>query len=97
MTVIILVGGFVGFLLGLRFKVFVLVPTIGVALMLIAFVGFGRGAGWMAVAMILSALSIQLGYFCGIIAASLFASARSAAARSARTKSIEPIRGVVRR
>ena len=56
-----LIGLGVGVLLGLRFKVLVLIPVTLAAMMLLATAG---NAGWM----LLTAIAIQAGYLLGVIA-----------------------------
>jgi hypothetical protein len=59
------IGLTVGFLLGLRFKVFALIPTILLAVILI---GIG-GISWSnAGQMLLTSAAIQMGYLGGLIA-----------------------------
>jgi hypothetical protein len=63
-----LVGGFV---LGLRFRVLVLVPVILVCIVVIAGVGIALRAGlWpIAIAIIITAFGVQVGYLIGICTA----------------------------
>jgi ABC-type Na+ efflux pump permease subunit len=60
-----LIGLGVGVLLGLRFKVLVLIPVTLAAMMLLATAGLNwSNAGWM----LLTAIAIQAGYLLGVIA-----------------------------
>jgi hypothetical protein len=62
---VVFIGLTVGFLLGLRFKVFVLIPTILLAVILI---GIG-GISWSnAGQMLLTSVALQMGYLGGLIA-----------------------------
>ena len=62
---VVFIGLTVGFLLGLRFKVFVLIPTILLAVILI---GIG-GISWSnAGQMLLTSAALQMGYLGGLIA-----------------------------
>ena len=60
-----LIGLGLGFLLGLRFKVFVLVPVTLAAAMLLTTAGLS--VGWM----LLTAIAIQGGYLLGVVAREL--------------------------
>jgi hypothetical protein len=57
----------IGAVLGLRFKVMVLVPTIAISLIVIALVALTFGSGiWMAVIETVIAVTlVQVGYLCG--------------------------------
>jgi putative Ca2+/H+ antiporter (TMEM165/GDT1 family) len=68
--VLALISFYVGAVLAWRFKVFVLVPTIAVDVIVVAAVGVARGDYvWSIVlAMVLSTISLQLGYLAGAIA-----------------------------
>lgn len=64
-TISLLVGG----VLGLRFNLFILVPTLGVALIMVAVTGMARGDGvWSLMAtMVEVTIFLQLGYFGGTV------------------------------
>ena len=64
------IGTLIGAALGLRFKVFVLFPTVILALAGTAAVGMARAGpmGSVALAMVLAAAALQIGYFAGSIA-----------------------------
>jgi len=66
---LLLTGILVGAALGLRFKVFVLVPATAVALGIVAVgqIAYGQSLGRIAIAMIAIAASIQIGYIGGIV------------------------------
>jgi hypothetical protein len=65
------IGVAVGIALGLRFKVFVLVPAITLAVIFALTVGVARGDnfGLIVLAMVISGVAIQLGYLVGIFLA----------------------------
>jgi hypothetical protein len=67
MMILILTGVLVGAMLGLRLKVFVLVPVFCGALALVAYDGIARGDTlWrLAFSMIMIATALQFGYFLG--------------------------------
>ena len=67
MMLLILTGVLVGAVLGLRLKVFVLVPVICGALVIVVGDGIARGdAIWrLAFSMIMVVTALQLGYFLG--------------------------------
>jgi hypothetical protein len=69
MMILLIMGVLVGVVLGLRFKVFVLVPVICVALAVVVVEGIASGDElWrLALAMIVIATSLQLGYFLGTV------------------------------
>jgi hypothetical protein len=69
MLILMAIGILVGAVLGLRFKVLVLVPVICVALAIVLVDGIARGDGlwWLALAMVVIATSLQLGYILGIV------------------------------
>jgi hypothetical protein len=83
MTLVVISAALLGLALGLRFNVFILVPTTLIGLVAIALgatqadIGFGA----VAVAMILFALVLQVGYFGGI-------SLRGALSAARATKSV---------
>jgi hypothetical protein len=70
MIILILMGVLVGAVLGLRFKAFVLVPVICIALAIVAVGGGARGDDlWqLAGSMIAITVSLQLGYLGGSVA-----------------------------
>jgi hypothetical protein len=57
----------VGAMLGFQFKVFILVPAVGLALAMVAFngVAFEEGTWQLVGTMVVVATSLQLGYFVG--------------------------------
>jgi hypothetical protein len=65
------ISNLVGVVLGLRFNLFVLVPTIGLALTMVAVIGMARGdGGWSLVAtMVVVTTFLQLGYIGGSVLA----------------------------
>jgi hypothetical protein len=67
MTMLIAFSLFFGALLGLRFNVYTLVPTIGVIVGVVVVLGVARiGDLWsLATLLGLAAIGIQLGYLCG--------------------------------
>ena len=64
MVTIALVGVLIGALLSLRWNVLVLFPVIGMALLIVALIGLGRGedAGSLAVDMMVTVTCIEAGY-----------------------------------
>jgi hypothetical protein len=60
----------IGATLGFRFKVLILFPAIGLALLFVASIGVGRGDSGTEVilTMILIAAALQIGYLLGIVA-----------------------------
>ena len=64
----------VGIALGLRFKVLILVPAIGIAEIFALIVGLARGEsfGSIVLAMAVVWLAVQLGYLIGIFLAKRF-------------------------
>lgn len=58
-------------MLGLRFKVLVLVPAIALATILALIIGLARGDGFgsIVLAMVIVGIALQLGYFVGIVLA----------------------------
>lgn len=96
MLTTIAIGGFAGFLLGLRFKAFVLLPSIALALVAVGALGGGHGAGRLALAMVAAALSIQFGYLAGAIVNRLIATAHDRAAQPS-THAVERIQSAIRR
>ena len=69
MIMLMVTGILVGAVLGLRFKVLVVVPVICVELAIVLVDGIARGNGawWTALAMIAIVISTQVGYFTGNI------------------------------
>jgi ethanolamine transporter EutH len=76
---LILIGGTVGVVLGLRYKVFVLIPAMCVALAIVVLdaVAFGDGLGRIALVMFSIATSLQLGYILGGVVASTISPLRT--------------------
>jgi hypothetical protein len=66
---LILIGGTVGVVLGLRYKVFVLIPAMCVALAIVVLdaVAYGDGLRRVVLVMFSIATSLQLGYILGSI------------------------------
>lgn len=62
-----IVGVLLGSVLGFRFKVFVIFPTMSAVFTLISASGLaaGNGARAIALTMVVMTLSVQLGYFAG--------------------------------
>jgi hypothetical protein len=67
----------VGTALGLRFEVFILVPTIGLTLTVVAVAGIASGDGvwWLVATMVLVATFLQLGYIGGDVLRSVIGAA----------------------
>jgi uncharacterized membrane protein len=73
------IGFFVGIVLGQRFKVTAVLPTIAIALVLAIGVGIVRAdtLWWIAVVAAMTATGIQAGYLVGIIVPHVLAVARA--------------------
>jgi hypothetical protein len=70
MLILMMISVLIGVVLGLRFKVFILVPAIGLALAIAAAVNgivVGEGAWQLVGTMVVVATSLQLGYVGGSI------------------------------
>jgi len=67
MLILTMISFLIGVVLGLRFKVFILVPAIGLALAMVAVNGAGDGTWQLAGTMVLVATFLQLGYLGGVI------------------------------
>jgi hypothetical protein len=64
-----LIGFLIGAALGMRFKVLIVIPAIGLALLGTAGVGIARGdsIGSVGLRMVLIATTLQLGYVAGVV------------------------------
>src|SRR5260370_32747194 len=84
MMTLAVIGMLVGSALGLRLKVFVLIPAIGFALALVIAVGIARESGiwWLALAMAMFTSALQLGYLGGSVATLVIASLCSRSTRA---------------
>jgi hypothetical protein len=69
MIVLLAVGIFVGIILGLRFKILVLVPTLLIAMGIVAMVGIAEGHHLSAILLTEFGLivSLQIGYVVGCV------------------------------
>ena len=67
MLILTMISFLIGLVLGLRFKVFILVPAIGLALAMVAVNGAGDGTWQLVGTMVVVASSLQLGYVGGSI------------------------------
>ena len=79
MMVLSTMGVLVGTVLGLDFKVLILVPASGIAGALVAAAGIPSGeGGWqIAFAIVAVAISVQLGYLAGTVMRQVFDAARA--------------------
>jgi len=70
MSMLILLAFLLGAVLGMRFKVFILIPAIGFTLLAVLLVGAARGdsVSGMLIAAVLASSCLQIGYMFGIIA-----------------------------
>lgn len=70
---------FVGAVLGLHFKVLALVPTVGLAWAVVAAAGIASGEGvWqLALALAVTAATVQSGYLAGTMVRHVFDAART--------------------
>jgi hypothetical protein len=77
----------IGAVLGLRFKVMVLVPTIAITVLVIAIgnFGFGTGFGMAVIETVIAVTLVQVGYLCGAAIRLFLASSQSAEVRHAPT------------
>ena len=68
------IGALIGAMLGLRFKVFILIPAVILAVVGVAGIEFARGdhAGSVPLAIILTATALQVSYLVGLIARATF-------------------------
>jgi hypothetical protein len=64
-----IIGFLIGAALGTRFKVFIVIPAIGLALLGTAGIGIAHGdpIGSVALTMLLIAATLQLGYLAGVV------------------------------
>jgi len=62
MLILTMISFLIGLVLGLRFKVFILVPAVGLALAMVAVNGAGDGTWQLVGTMVVVASSLQLGY-----------------------------------
>jgi len=85
MTMLILSMLLIGATLGMRFKVLVLIPAIGLASIAIFAGGIARGDGASVVliAAVVASGGLQVGYLCGILARYRLAAARRGRPRKA--------------
>ena len=98
MLILTMLSFLVGVVVGLRFKVFILIPTIGLALAIVAVSGVGVGDGaWQLIGtMVVVATFIQLGYLGGSVFQSVSRGTRAAGLngepiRNYRGNSVRPI------
>lgn len=68
MVLLSIVCFLIGALLGLRFRVLVLVPATAFCIFLVLLVGLSSGAGaaWTAIVAIIAAVLLQVGYLAGV-------------------------------
>ena len=68
MSALVLLAFLTGAALGMRFKVFILFPAIGLALIAILAAGIARSDNVSAIliAAVLASTALQIGYLCGI-------------------------------
>jgi hypothetical protein len=87
MSTLALVSTLLGALIGMRFKVLVLVPTITFALIVILAYGmaFATGASRILIAIAVASSCIQIGYMVSVLARYGTALAREGRARNAPT------------
>jgi hypothetical protein len=80
----------IGAVLGLRFKVMVLVPTFAISLIVIAMVNVALGSGmWMwVVETVIAVTLVQVGYLCGAAIRLFLAGSRDAQVRHASTATV---------
>jgi hypothetical protein len=83
--ILILMGVLVGAVLGLRFKVFGLVPVLfgGLAIVVVDGIASGDGVLQLALAIAMTAVALQMGYVLGIVMAAARAPGRVSTPTSA--------------
>ena len=79
MSVLILLTLLTGAVLAMRFKVLILIPAIGSALVVVVIGSFARGSGLsdMLIVAMLASTSLQVGYLCGALARQSFLLSRA--------------------
>jgi hypothetical protein len=84
MTTIAILGGLLGAVFGLRFKVLILVPAILLGMIVVTATGLTRGDGTLAIllAAALVATALQLGYLGGIFTRFVMAASRAPRSRA---------------
>jgi hypothetical protein len=96
MLILTMISLLIGAALGLRFKVFILVPVIGLALAMVAVNGAGDGTWQLVVTMVVVATFLQLGYLGGSILQSAVCAGRAADQRASTPTSTEIPSGQLR-
>ena len=93
MALLVLLSLLTGMVLGLRFKVLVLVPAIACVLVAALGIGIARGAAfWPAVIGLAGVASVQIGYLAGVGIRHLLAAARMSGLRNASVAGPQPVR-----
>lgn len=79
MSVLTLLAFLTGTVLGMRFKVLILIPAIGLASIatLVDGIAHSHSASVILIASALASICLQIGYLCGIITRYVFAVART--------------------
>ena len=79
MSMLIVSVFLIGAALGVRFKVLILIPAIGLAFIAILAGGIARSdsASAILIAFVLASICLQIGYFCGIVMQHWLAMARA--------------------
>jgi hypothetical protein len=79
MSMLIVSVFLIGAALGVRFKVLILIPAIGLAFIAILAGGIARSdsASAILIAFVLASICLQIGYFCGIVMQYWLAMART--------------------
>jgi len=87
-----IIAALLGAVLGLRFKVMVLIPTIAVGVMLITIINIVLGAGaWIAVIEIaVAVMAVQVSYLAGAAIRLFLAAPREAAVEHTSTAAASP-------
>ena len=67
MVAFLITGAIAGLLLGLRFRIFVLVPTVVIATLVIIVSGSGHKLSVIILTVVGTAVSLQIGYIVGAI------------------------------
>lgn len=93
MIILTLLSLLTGMVLGLRFKVLILVPAIGCALFIALIVGVARAEVlWPAAMAAAGVASVQIGYLAGIGLRYFLAASRMSGLRSGSLTDAQPVR-----
>lgn len=90
MSMLVLLTVVIGALLGLKFKVFILAPAVGFAIVAVVAIGMVRGEDLLAIllAALMALIGLQIGYLGGILTRYAFTSARAETRRKASLRAV---------